>query len=171
MTAAVAAGLFALAFLDGSFSGFRSSAGRTGLVNHREADHQAARRGAGLACVLLAPVIALVSADVLLHHTRIDAYTRAGEAMLAIYAPYAVVVLVALVCYAALGWRQRYLASAVILGPLTLLRPGVAILGAVLGAMASRDTTVAACAGLSVLAVLAVEPFADRRWYAPRLRS
>lgn len=168
MTAAIAAGLFVLAFLDGTFAGFRSSAGRTGLINHRESDHRAARRGAGLVCVLLAPVIALACADVLLHHARIEAYTRTGAAMLAIYAPYSLLVLAALACYAALGWRQRYLAAAVILGPLTLLRPVVAIVGAVLGAAVGRDTVVAACAGLSVIAVLAVEPLADHRWYAQR---
>jgi hypothetical protein len=33
--------------------------------------------------------------------------------MLTVYTPYALLVLAALACYAALGWRQRYLASAV----------------------------------------------------------
>ncbi len=171
MTAAVAAGLLALAFLDGAFASFRSSAGRTGLIDHRQSDHRAARRGAGLVCVLLTPVIALVCADVILHHARIQAFTRAGEAMLTIYAPYALLVLAALACYAVLGWRQRYLASAVILGPLTLLRPPVAILGAALSATAGHNVVVAACAGLSVLAVLAVEPIADRHWYTQRRRT
>jgi hypothetical protein len=171
MTALVAAGLLALALLDGSCSGFRSSAGRTGLINHREADHQAARRGAGLACVLLAPAITLASVDVLLHPDRIKAYKSAGEAMLAIYAPYAAVALAALACYTTLRWRQRYLACAVILGPLTLLRPGVAILGAALAATVSHDTNVATCAGLSVTAVLAVEPLAGHRWYVHQPRS
>lgn len=72
MTVALAAALFILAVLDGAFAGFRSSAGRTGLISHRQSDHQAARRGAGLACVLLAPVIGVVSADVFIHPTRLD---------------------------------------------------------------------------------------------------
>ncbi|MGH3396577.1 MAG: hypothetical protein ACRDPO_17985 [Streptosporangiaceae bacterium] len=66
MTAAVAAALLILAVLDGAFSGFRSSAGRTGLISHRRSDYRAARRGAGLAAVLLAPVITVVCADVLI---------------------------------------------------------------------------------------------------------
>ncbi len=171
MTALVAAWLLALALLDGAFAGFRSSAGRTGLIRHRDSDLQAARRGTALACVLLAPAIALASGDVLARHASAAAYTRAGEAMLAIYGPYALVVVAALICYAALGWRQRYLAAAVILGPLTLLRPVVALLGATLAALVSRDATVAACAGLSVAAVLAVEPLADHRWYARHRRA
>jgi hypothetical protein len=164
--AAVAGGLFALAILDGAFAGFRSSVGRTGLINHRQADRQAARRGAWLGCLLLAPAITLCTCDILIHRARITGYTQAGEAMLAVYAPYALIVVGALTCYAVLGWRQRYLASAVILGPLTLLRPAVAVLGVVAAAAAGRDLVVTACAALSVIAVLAVEPIADRRWYA-----
>lgn len=88
--------------------------------------------------------------------------------MLAVYGPYALLVLIALACYALLDWRLKYLAAAVILGPLTLLRPGIAILGAALGIALGRDAAVAAAAGLSVVAVLAVEPLAGRLWYARR---
>lgn len=166
MTAAVAAGLLILALLDGSFAGFRSSAGRTGLISHRQSDRQAARRGSGLACALLAPVIVAGCADALTHPGHLGDYTRAGTAMLAIYGPYALLVLAALTCYATLNWRFRYLASALILGPLTLLRPAIAILGAAAGAAMSHDTVVAIVAMGSAIAVLAVEPLAGRLWYA-----
>jgi hypothetical protein len=162
----VAIALLALALLDGSFAGFRSSAGRTGLIDHRRSDYQAARRGAGLVCGLLAPVIAAICADVFVHPAHLDDYTRAGVAMLAIYGPYALLVLITLACYATLNWQLRYLASALILGPLTLLRPGIAILGAALGAARGGDAAVAAAAGLSAIAVLTVEPLAGRLWYA-----
>jgi hypothetical protein len=75
-------------------------------------------------------------------------------------------VLAALACYTLLNWRLRYLAAALILGPCTLLRPAVAITGAALGAALSNDTAVATAAGLSVVAVLTVEPLAGRLWYA-----
>ena len=168
MTAAVAVTLLTLALLDGSFAGFRSSAGRTGLINHRRSDRQAAWRGAGLVCVLLAPVIAAVCADAFVHPGHRDDYTRAGIAMLAVYSPYALLVLIALACYATLNWRLKYLASVLILGPFTLLRPGIAIVGAALGAARSSDTAVAAAAGLSAIAVLTVEPLAGRLWYAAK---
>jgi hypothetical protein len=74
--------------------------------------------------------------------------------------------LIALACYAALNWRPKYLASAVILGPFTLDRPVIAILGAALGVALSTGAAVATAVGLSVIAVLAVEPLAGRLWYA-----
>jgi hypothetical protein len=170
MTGAVAAGLAVLALVDGACAGFRSSAGRTGLIRHRQADYLAARRGAVLAFVALVPVIAVTVGAVELHPGRLPAYTRAGEAMLAVYTPYGVIVVVALACYVTLGWRQRYLASAVILGPLTLLRPAVALAGAGLGAAVAGDAVAAACAVAAALAVLTVEPLAGRLWYARQAR-
>jgi hypothetical protein len=112
MTAVLAAALLALAILDGAFAGFRSSAGRTGLISHRRHDRQAARRGAGLACVLLSR-----------------------------------------------------LASALVLGPFTLFRPGIAILGAAVGMALGRDVVTAFAAVLSAIAVVAAEPLAGRLWY------
>lgn len=166
MTAAVAIALLILAFLDGSCAGFRACVGRTGLINHRQPDYQAARRGAGLIAILLAPAIAEVCADVLAYPARLGQYTRAGTAMLEVYGPYALLVLIALACYAALNWRFKYLASALILGPFTLLRPLVAILGAILAVTTSHDLAVTAAAALSVIAVIAVEPLAGHLWYS-----
>jgi hypothetical protein len=83
MTAALAGTLFVLALLDGSFAGFRSSAGRTGLIRHRPYDYEAARRGTCLTCILLAPAIALGSADAAIDPGHLHDYTRAGTAMLA----------------------------------------------------------------------------------------
>jgi hypothetical protein len=165
MTETIAAALLLVAMLDGSFAGFRASAGRTGLINHRQSDYQAARRGAALTVALLAPVIAGACADVAARPARLDDYARTGTIMLTVYGPYAVLVLIALTCYATASWRVRYLASALILGPLTLLRPAVAILGAAIGAALSNDIAAAAAAVLSAIAVLAVEPLAGRLWY------
>jgi hypothetical protein len=120
--------------------------------------------------VLLAPVIAVVCDDAFAHPARLVVYTRAGAAMLAIYGPYALLVLVALTAYATLKWELKYLASAVILGPLTLLRPVIAILGVVPAGVSSNDLAVTIAAALSVVAVLAVEPLAGRLWYARRAR-
>jgi hypothetical protein len=166
VTALVASELLALAILDGAFSGFRSSVGRTGLIDHRAADWLAGRRGAALAIAGLLPVIVAVTADVLLRPARVGIYARAGNGMLAIYLPYGLIVLAALTVYLTLSWRKRYLAAAVILGPLTLLRPAVAVLGGALAAIASRDPVASACAVLSIIAVLGVGPTADRIWYA-----
>jgi hypothetical protein len=170
MTAVLAVALLALAILDGAFAGFRSSAGRTGLIGHRRHDSQAARRGAGLVCVLLSPAIAVAGADVVLRPGRLGNYDRAGTAMLAVYGPYALLVLAALACYATLNWQLKYLASALVLGPFTLLRPGIAILGAALGMALGKDPVTAFAAVLSAIAVLGVEPLAGRLWYTRKGR-
>jgi hypothetical protein len=167
-TGLVVGGLLVLAVLDGAFSGFRASAGRTGMIGHRAADWRAARRGVALACLLLLPATAVVSASVLTAPRLLGADTRTGVAMLAVYAPYALVVLLALACYSSLSWRKRYLAMTVILGPLTLLRPVVAIAGAAAGAVSGGDVLTSACAIAAAAALLAVEPAAGRAWYAPR---
>ena len=166
MNAAVAITLIGLALLDGAFAGFRASLGRTGLINHRKSDYQAAWRGAGLVGVLLTPVISAAGAGLLAHPARLGQYARAGKAMLEVYGPYALLMLTALACYAALNWRLKYLATALILGPFTLLRPVIVILGGALGLAQSNNPAVAVLAGLSVVAVSVVEPLAGRLWYA-----
>jgi hypothetical protein len=165
VTAIVAGALVVLAILDGTFSGFRSSLGRTGKLDHRRSDVRAALRGGALVGVLLAPLVALTAADVLITGSRLGTYDDTGQAMLLVYAPYAALVLLALGAYFALGWQQRYLASAMILGPFTLLRPAVAVAGAIVGIVAGTDVRAAVLTVAFVAAVLAVEPLADRFWY------
>jgi hypothetical protein len=165
MTALIATALLALAVLDGAFSGFRASVGRTGLIDHRAGDRLAARRGVALALLALSPVIAGVCVDVAVRPGRMAAYAKTGLAMLAVDGTYGVVVLGALVCYLTLSWRKRYLASAALLGPLTLARPAVALLGGALGAVVGHDALASALVIAAVSAVLLVEPAAGRIWY------
>jgi len=167
-TAAVAAALLILAVLDGTFAGFRSSLGRTGLLDHRRSDYRASVRGGVLVLALLALPVVAASADAIGRPHRRHLYRRAGEAMLVVYGPYAALVLLALLVYATLGWRLKYLASAVILGPFTLIRPVIAVGGALLAAVAADDVLVTVIGCLAVGAVLAVEPIADRVWFADR---
>jgi hypothetical protein len=168
LIAVVAVSLTLLALADGACAAFRSSVGRTGLISHRASDMRAARRGAGLVAVLLTPAVLLTCTGILLDHSEARLFQRAGELMLDVYGPYGLAIVVALVAYATLDWRKRYLASAVILGPFTLLRPAVAILGAGLAIGLTHNLTVALAAALAILGVLAVEPAADRLWYANR---
>jgi hypothetical protein len=166
--AAVAFALILLALMDGACAGFRSSVGRSGLISHRASDRRAARRGMTVVAVLLTPAVAVACAVVLLEPSRSGIYARAGEMMLSVYAPYGLAVLSALAVYATLDWRKRYVAAALVLGPLTLARPLVVILGAALAVAATKDAVVAITAVLVVLGVLAVGPVADRLWYASR---
>lgn len=165
MTLLVGLGLAVIGLLDCSFSGFRASCGRLGLVRHVRNDVIASVRGLTIGLVLLGPVMVVVGIDVLLDGERLDVYGTAGGRMLAVYLPYAMLVLVALAVYGTLSWRRRFLATALLLGPFTLLRPLVATGGAVAGATAG-DGRATVLAALAVVAVLAVEPLVGRCWYA-----
>ena len=90
-------------------------------------------------------------------------WTAAGVAMLAVYLPYGALVLLALAAYLTLSWRRRFLASAVLLGPLTLLRPLLAVAGLAWACLEARDAMVALVAAGATTAVLLVEPLAGRR--------
>lgn len=160
MTVAVVLGLVLLGACDGAFSGLRASFGRTGLVDHRADDVVARRRGLALLAVLLLPAAALALVQ------PGDA-TDAGAAMLAVYAPYGALVLAALVAWRTLSWRVRFLASALVLGPFTWVRPVVAVAGGVLGCWQADRAVTQAAVVLAVAAVLAVQPLADHLWYAP----
>jgi len=163
-TLTVAGALLLIATLDAMFAGFRGSCGRSGLVRHRRADILA------IGALFLAPVAAVIAADAA-RPARMDLYSVAGRAMLAVYLPYGLVVLLALAAYATLSWRRGFLASALLLGPLTLVRPLVAITGAGAVWWATRDIIMGVVALAAVAGVLAVEPTTSRRWYANDTRN
>lgn len=165
MSAAVVAGaLLVLALLDGAFCGFRSAHGRDGRVRRPGAVRRSHARGTLTAAVVVAPVVVAASLDVLARPAALAAYERAGAAMLAVYVPYALVVLLAMVAYAVLDWRHRFLATAVVLGPGTFLRPAVAVVGALVAVRAAADVRVAVLGLAAVVGVLLVEPLLDQGW-------
>ncbi|UZN03776.1 hypothetical protein [Cellulomonas sp. S1-8] len=162
--ATVASALLVLALLDGAFCGFRSAHGRDGRVLRPGAVLRSHVQGGLTAAAVLAPVVVGASLDVVARPAALAAYERAGTAMLAVYVPYAVVVLLAVAAYAVLDWRHRFLATAVVLGPGTFLRPAVAVVGALLAVRVASDARVATLAVAAVVAVLVVEPILDRGW-------
>jgi hypothetical protein len=102
--------------------------------------------------------------DVAAQGTPIAEYTDAGKAMLTVLVPYAAIVVLALGAYAVLGWRKKYIAMAVVLGPFTLVRPRVAMVAGFAGVSASESGSAVASIALAVIAVQVVEPLANRRW-------
>ena len=162
MTAVVVAVLACLALLDGAFSGFRASLGRTGLIDHTAADRRGLLRGAALITLLAIPAISATIVDVALGSGSMRAYTEAGLAALTVVGPYAVIVLLALGVYGALRWELKYLASAMILGPFTLVRPVVVAAAAIVAIVHTQTAGVAAAVILAGVAVLLVEPTLSR---------
>ncbi|MFJ3925176.1 hypothetical protein [Streptomyces sp. NPDC090022] len=168
---ALALGLLGL--VDAAFSGFRAYAGRDARIRKHRAVARASARGLAVGAVLLlAP--ALTAAGVLLAAADpARTYAVLADGAIGYLAPlalYAAAVLLSLAAYFVLPFRASTLAMVVGLGPLTLLRPvavGIACVGAfVCGGAGSL--LVGAVAGA---AVLSVEPFVHRRWYAEALMA
>lgn len=120
-----------------------------------------------MVATLLIPASAVFVADLIAEPTHLKRYVVAGRAMLAILLPYALAVGIALAAYAALDWRTKYLAIAVVLGPFTLIRPAVATAAAIWGLLQAPSIAVAAATVLAAGAVLTVEPLENRRWAHP----
>ena len=91
--------------------------------------------------------------------------------MLVVYLPYGAVVTGTLLVFPALTWRLRFLATALLLGPLTLARPAVAAGGAAAAVLAVPHRSVAVVAGLAVAGAVAVEPACGRLWYSRPARA
>jgi len=168
MIVLVVALLAVLGLLDGAFSGFRASLGRTGLVDHSATDREAAWYGARLVAISMLPAVGAFALDLTLSHRPTSQYVEAGGTFLVLLAPYAVLVILALIGYAVTDWHRKYLASALILGPFTLWRPYYVLAAATLAALRVSDLTVTGTAILATTAVLLVEPIANRRYAAAR---
>lgn len=155
--------LVLLGLLDAAFSGFRSAQGRSGLVDHSVEDRDGMLRGAVLFALLACPAIVVLCLDLGIRGQGVDAYATAASVFLLVITPFAVVVLLALAAYGVLRWELRYLASAMILGPCTFVRPYVVAAAAVVAVAQAGEAGIALAAVLAVVAVLAVEPILDVR--------
>ncbi|WP_114202433.1 hypothetical protein [Janibacter anophelis] len=139
--------------LDAMLSGYRAAQGRTGRLPSRRRDLRAHLAGLGVGSLLLAPPVVLG----LLTTTGEERaeIARAGVlGSLWLSVPTVVALLVLLT----LSWRWRYLATAVVLGPMTWLRPVAALAAGVAGVLAASGAVTRVAVLLATAAVLAVEP-------------
>lgn len=147
--------------LDAMLSGFRAVQGRTGRLPSWRRDLAAQLTGLGVGAALLAvPVVLGVVAT---SGVEREAISRAGvlwSAWLSLPTLGALLVLVTLT------WRWRYLATALVLGPMTWLRPVAAVTAGVAGTAEAPGWLAGAAVLLAVVAVVAVEPIVG--WAAAR---
>lgn len=163
MSVLVPALLATLALLDGCFCGFRAAAGRDARIDKRRYARAALRDGAVAGAAVLVVLTACTTAALALDLARYDSFVLAGQRMLLVMLPYAVLVLAALVGYrVAPRTSTQTLMSTLILGPFTLARPLVVVAAVVAGGTVA-DPAVRASVVLSGLLVLAVEPALRRR--------
>ncbi|QNF93273.1 MULTISPECIES: hypothetical protein [Janibacter] len=142
---------------DGAFSGYRAAQGRTGRLPSWRRDLAANALGLAVAVALL--VVPVVVGAVVTTGPEREAIARAGvlwSAWLSLPTLLAVLVLVTL------GWRWRYLAMALVLGPMTWLRPVAALATGAAGALAAPGPIAATAVLLAMVTVLLVEPVAGR---------
>jgi hypothetical protein len=91
---------------------------------------------------------------------------RAATGRNGVSANAATTVLASLIGYAVLPRRPATFLILLTLGPLTLIRPWVAVAAGLTAAWTAPDLGTAGCAVLAAISVLAVEPWVHHRWYA-----
>jgi hypothetical protein len=161
--------LASIALVDGVLAGFRAATGRNGRIRKRAYYVVAMRRGLAVGvtvvgCMVL--VLGIVLATAPDPAARFNNLTNAGAAMLWVLGPYAAVVVTSLIGYGALPRRPATFLILLGLGPLTLVRPWIAVAAGLSAAWWGHDIAVAGCALLAVAGVLVVEPYVHHRWYA-----
>jgi hypothetical protein len=132
--------LWFLVTLDAAFTGYREAAGRNALVDKRRYYRQAMIRGAlfGQIAVAIAAFVILIM--LLVAHSPgllLDDFKRIGARMLIVYLPYAAIILIAFAIRAIPSVDIRSITSTIVFGPLTLIRPFVALAGIIWGLMAA----------------------------------
>jgi hypothetical protein len=148
-----------LSVTDAAFSGFRVAAGRDARIFKADFYRAAVRRGMRRGLLATLGMGAAIAVACALQPGLFDALLTCARAMLWVLLPYATLTLVAMGIWAAAEADARTLASVIILGPFTLLRPWVITAAAIVAVPQAPDLssaliTVAAC-GVQ----LAMEPW------------
>ncbi|MEU7528377.1 oxidoreductase [Saccharothrix sp. NPDC042600] len=156
--------LVAVALVDAVFAGFRAATGRNARIRKRSYYVLSGWRGfvvggAGLGVVAVLLVTGLVLGG------RYDELVRAGERMLVVLMPFAVLVVVSLIAYWVLPMRPSTFVILVGLGPFTLVRPVVVVAAVAWAVVGAQDWLVWVGSVVAAAGVLAVEPLVHRRWY------
>lgn len=167
MNAAIPAVLLGLSMADAAFAGYRDAAGRDARVFKVEYYRRAIRRGLkfGLvtnACALVTLFAFAASSSSLTHF--VQSFTDAAQTVLCIVGCYAVTVIAALGVWVAGEADVRTLASVLILGPFTLIRPWVIAGAAAAGAWAAPSSAAAVAVVLVCGMQMLIEPLLGRAW-------
>ena len=152
--------LWLLATIDSAFIGYREAAGRNAVIQKRAYFRRALIRGAlaGQVAVLIVGVTTAIlvatSSDAAALFSKFE---TVGARMLAVYIPYAVVLLITFCIRAVPSVDIRSITSVLIFGPFTFIRPLVVLAGAVRGIVAAPGATTIAITVLIVSLMLGLE--------------
>ena len=157
--------LCGLFLLDAGFIGFRDAAGREGRIFKWQGYYQrAVLRGVTAGLLALGGVGAVAAVALFLGPANtLETWEQALQPMLAVYSAYTLAVLSALSLWLVPLVEFRTLASVLVLGPFTLIRPLVVLLGALMTMAVSPTVEVFLPACAVVLAGNGLEPLLERR--------
>lgn len=154
MTFMVPLTLAVLAFVDGTLCGFRAAAGKNPRIFMWNYYRAAMGRGAKFSAVTLAVFSAVCAALVLLGPEGTwPSLLETATVLVRVFGVFATLTLVALGLYLVGSFDFGVLASVLVLGPFTLLRPWTIVLGS-LYAAATASTLTAGALALATGAVM-----------------
>lgn len=159
--------LVALALVDSMFCGFRDGAGRYLPIDKRAYHRRAVARGLGAGIVAVLGLGALAAVLILTAPDPAGLYSAmctAGERMVWVYGAYATLVLVALVAYLIPNIDVSVLATVVILGPFTMVRPYVIWAGALWAAWTAREPRTVTLAVAAAATLSGLQSVLGRAW-------
>jgi len=162
-----AAILCAMAVLDVSLAGVRSIAGRDAHIDKGALFRRWTFRGAVVgvgALVAIAAMLVTALARAEDQAMLYDDLIAAGTRMLAVFVPFTLVLLVALVAYVVPNLEARCLALVIVLGPLTMARAGVLLTGAFAAAWTAPP--VVQVAAFATVAIVVLAEALLHRWAA-----
>ena len=152
--------LWILATVDSAFIGYREAAGRNALIAKRDYFRRAMIRGAiwGQVAAAIAGVVAILILALSPQRIAVfEDFERIAERMLMVYLPYAAIILVTFCVRAIPSVDIRSIASVLVFGPFTLIRPLVVLAGAIWGLLAAPSITVLLLMFLIVFLMLSME--------------
>jgi hypothetical protein len=158
--------LYLLATCDAAFCGYRAAAGRNALLFKRGYYLRAMGRGilwGQLAVALAASATSLLVALSPSPGQLLEDFAQAGACLLQVYLPYGGVIGLAFIVRTLPSVDVRSLTSVVVFGPLTLIRPAVALGGVTWALYHVPRTEVAVMAGVLLAMMLLLERFLERR--------
>lgn len=168
----IPAALVLLALVDGALIGFRSGAGRVGLVGKETHIRRAVLLGAiAAALIALGGIVLAFALTLLPGRERWASLEAGGAAAVTVFGVFAGLMVASLLVWLVPVTELRTIVTVSLLGPGTLLRPAVIVLGMVYAFARVPTWEVAVLGAYGASAMLLVEPWLTRRFFPidPRL--
>jgi hypothetical protein len=153
--------IYLLCVTDAAFAGFRDAAGRNGRIEKRAYHRHAALRGLAVGHAYVLTALAVMALLSLLSGHPAQTYANIEASFAAtiwVFGSYATLVLLSFAPYLLGGIEARTLATVLVFGPMTLLRPLVIVLGGIVGVVLAPSLAGGITVALAVGLHLALHP-------------